>query len=205
MSGFVIRHSLHLVTVLGIGVAIYVGTNWVEMPVVQRIVGLSFVALIAHVWEEFRFPGGFAEMVTARLNFALADPQVAKLIVVAYILYLAFVPLFFPGVIWLSMAAMLLGVLEPVFHVAAIKLFHQKNFYSPGLITAAGLLLPVGAYGIVYIVQHHLMKPWEYALSLLYMVIGLAIAQGTVVRMSGLAYIDFLKRMRSTLFETNQR
>jgi hypothetical protein len=43
------------------------------------------------------------------------------------------------------------------------------------------------------------MRPWEWAWSVLYMVIGFAIAQRTVVRMSGLKYSEFLKRVRSTL------
>jgi hypothetical protein len=45
------------------------------MPVLQRTGGVFFMAIILHVWEEFRFPGGFAEMVTRRLNFALADME----------------------------------------------------------------------------------------------------------------------------------
>ena len=44
------------------------------------------------------------------------------------------------------------------------------------------------------------MRPWEWAYSVLYMVVGFAIAQGTVVRMSGLKYTEFLKRVRSVLF-----
>jgi hypothetical protein len=166
----------------------------------QRTVGLFFVALVLHVWEEMRYPGGFPEMVMSRLNFAIPNRHAAEAIVAGYVLYLVFVPLFFPHVIWLAMASMVLGVLEAVAHTAEIKLFRLKHYYSPGLATAIVLLLPISIFGITYAVRHDLMQPWEWVYSLLYMVVGFAIAQGTVVRMSGLKYIEFLKRVRSTLF-----
>lgn len=200
MKQFVLRNNLYLLTALGIGVAFYVVINWSVMPVLQRSVGLFFVGIILHVWEEFRFPGGFAEMVTSRLNFAIADMNSAKLIVVTYVLYLSFVPLFFPHIAWLAMPAMVLGVLEVIAHLAMIKMFRLKRFYSPGLVTAVAVLLPISIYGISVAVQNHLVQPWEWVWALLYMAIGFAIAQGTVVRMSGLKYFEFLKRVRSTLF-----
>ncbi|EEF59740.1 HXXEE domain-containing protein [Pedosphaera parvula] len=200
MKQFILRNNLYLLTALAIGVAIYVAVNWAAIPFLQRMVGLFFVAIMLHVWEESRFPGGFAEMITARLNFAITDPRVAELILAGAILYLGFVPLFFPHVAWLAMAAMLLGVLEPIAHLAAIKMFQRKHFYSPGLLTAVVLLLPISIYGIAFAVRNDLMRPWDWIWSLLYMATGLAIAQGTVVRMSGLRYTEFLKRVRSTLF-----
>jgi hypothetical protein len=200
MRQFVIRNSLYLLTALGICVAIYVAMNWSAMPVLQRTGGLFFVAIIMHVWEEFRFPGGFAEMITSRLNFVLADMNSAKSIVVAYVLYLAFAPLFFPNIAWLAMPAMLLGILEAIAHLAMIKMFRLKRFYSPGLATAAVVLLPISIYGLSFAVQNHLIRPSEWVWSFLYMAVGFVIAQATVVRMSGLKYFEFLKRVRSTLF-----
>jgi uncharacterized membrane protein len=73
MKRFVLQNALYLLTALGIGVGLYVLANWSAMPVLQRMVGLFFIGVTLHVWEEFRFPGGFAELITARLNFALAD------------------------------------------------------------------------------------------------------------------------------------
>ena len=200
MKQFVLRNNLNLLAALGIGVAIYLSVSWAVMPVLQRSVGLFFVALVLHVWEEMRYPGGFAEMVTRRLNFALPNRYAAESIVAGYVLYLVFVPLFFPHVPWLAMASMLLGVLEAIAHLAEIKIFRRKYFYSPGLVTAVLLLLPIATYGISYAVRQDLMRPLDWVWSLLYMAIGFAIAQGTVVRMSGLEYLDFLKRVRSVLF-----
>ena len=81
MKQFVLRNSPNLLAALGIGVAIYLSVSWAVMPVLQRSVGLFFVALVLHVWEEMRYPGGFAEMVTRRLNFALPNRYAAESIV----------------------------------------------------------------------------------------------------------------------------
>lgn len=200
MIKFILRNNLNLMVLLGAGVVVYLAVFWPGMPVMQRTVSLFFVALVLHVWEEMRYPGGFAEMMMSRLNFAIPNMDAAHAIVSGYVLYLVFVPLFFPHVIWLAMASMVLGVLEAVAHMALIKLFRLKRFYSPGMATAIVLLLPIAIFGITYSVRHDLIRPWEWAYSVLYMAFGLGIAQGTVVRMSGLKYTDFLKRVRSSLF-----
>jgi Protein of unknown function with HXXEE motif len=200
MMQFILRNTLNLMALLGAGVVVYLAIFWHDMPVMQRTVGLIFLALVCHVWEEMRYPGGFAELMMSRLNFAIPNMDVAHAIVAAYVLYLVFVPLFFPHLVWLAMASMVLGVLEAVAHVAMIKILRLKLPYSPGLATAIVLLLPISLFGITYVVRNDLMQPWEWAYSLLYMIVGLAIAQGTVVRMSGLKYGEFLKRVRSTLF-----
>jgi len=197
---FILRNNLNLMALLGAGVAVYLAFFWPDMLVMQRTVGLFFVALVLHVWEEMRYPGGFPEMMMSRLNFAIPNRHAAKAIVDGYVLYLVFVPLFFPHVIWLAMASMLLGVLEAVAHTAEIKLFRLKHPYSPGLATAIVLLLPIGIFGITYAVRHDVMRPKQWAYSLLCMAAGFAIAQGTVVRMSGLKYTEFLKKVHSVLF-----
>jgi uncharacterized protein with HXXEE motif len=195
---FILRNNLNLMALLGACVAVYLAIFWRDMPVMQRTVGLFFIALVLHVWEEMRYPGGFPEMMMSRLNFVIPNRHAAEAIVAGYVLYLVFVPLFFPTVIWLTMASMLLGVFEAVAHTAEIKLFRLKHYYSPGLVTAVFLLLPIWIFGVTYAVRHDLMQPWEWLYSLLYMVVGFAIAQGTVVRMSGMKYSDFLKRVKST-------
>ena len=90
--------------------------NWSAMPVLQRLVALFFIALVAHLWEEGRFPGGFTDLITSKLNFTASNPHFGEMITAAYVLAFAFVPLFFPKVAFLSMAPMMLGILEAVAH-----------------------------------------------------------------------------------------
>jgi len=92
---FILRNNLNLMALLGAGVAVYLAFFWPDMLVMQRTVGLFFVALVLHVWEEMRYPGGFPETMS-RLNFAIPNRHAAKAIVDGYVLYLVFVRCSFP-------------------------------------------------------------------------------------------------------------
>jgi hypothetical protein len=100
-------------------------------------------------------------------------------------LVIAFVPLFFPHVPFLAMATMMLGILEAVMHVAMIKMFRLKHFYSPGLATAIFVLLPISIYTFAYVIRHHLMQSVSWLFAFLYMLFGLVLAQQIVIRASG--------------------
>src|SRR5262249_27112116 len=129
----------------GFIVGAYVALNWATMPILQRMVGLFFVGLM-HLWEEGRFPGGFVELITKHLHFTASSRHFGEIVTAACVLVIAFVPLFFPHVPFLAMATMMLGILEAVMHVAMIKMFRLKHFYSPGLATAIFVLLPISIY-----------------------------------------------------------
>ena len=204
MKAFFVKNSLYLLTALGVGVAIYLAVNWSGMPVLQRMVGLLFIALMLHEWEEFKFPGGFAEMMTSNLNFSLVDLDIAKLLVAGVILAISFVPLFFPQVVWLAMAPMLLGALENVGHFGMGRVFKREQFYTPGMVTAV-LMLPISIYSIVYVVQNNLMAPLSWLLSLLYMVICFVAAQATVITLNGMNYFDFLKTTRAAILAKHRK
>ena len=197
---FLLRNILNLLLAMGIGVAIYIAANWSAMPVMQRILGLYFIGFVLHVWEEFRYPGGFPEMVMGRLNFTLPNPHAAEAVLTGFVLYLVFIPFLFPNVIWMAMASMVLGVMQAIGHTAEIWIFRLKHYYSPGLVTAVTMFLPISIVGITYAVRHDLMQPWQWLYSVLYLLSGFALTQGTIVRMSGLTYSEFLKRGRTELF-----
>lgn len=94
---------------------------------------------------------------------------------------------------------MLLGVLEVIAHLAAIKMF-GKRYYSPGLLTAVVVLLPLSLFTLHYIVVHHIASRLDWILAFLYMIVGLLIAQRIVINASGMKYLDFLKNVREKLF-----
>jgi hypothetical protein len=160
---------------------------------------LFFIALALHLWEEGRFPGGFTDLITSKLNFTASNPHFGEMITAAYVLAIAFVPLFFPKVAFLAMAPMMLGILEAVALVGAIWIFRLERFCSPGMLTAVFLLMPVSIYGIAYAVQQHLMSPLSWLLSFLYMLGGLMLAQQIVVRAGGMQYSQFLSNVRATI------
>ncbi len=114
MKNFIINNNLYLITALGIIVAIITIVNWSAMPVLQRMVSLFFLAIVLHLWEEGKFPGGFTEMITETLKFTASNRHFGEIITASYVLLITLVPLLFPNVAWLSMAPMMLGFLEVV-------------------------------------------------------------------------------------------
>jgi len=199
MKNFLAKNNLYLMTTLGIGILIYTVINWSAMPVLQRMVSLFFCALVLHLWEEGKFPGGFADLMTSKLNLPQGDTHFGELITSIYVLVIAFLPLFFPNIVWLALAPIMLGFLEAVMHVAAIKMFNLPRFYSPGMVTALLALLPISTYFVVYVVQNGLAQPLHWLHAILYMLVGLALAQQIVVRMLGMKYSEFMKNVRANI------
>lgn len=203
MANFFFKNTLYLLTALALGVLVYLIRYWDSMPTLQRLTAAFFVCIVCHLWEEGRLPGGFTQMVTSKLNFTQKNPHFGEAVTGFYVLLLTFVPIFFPTIAFLAMGAMMIGTIEAVAHTAAIKIFHLKGPYSPGMVTAVFVLLPVSSFGITYAVQNHLMTPVTWCFSAFYMIAGLMLAQQIVVRASGMRYRDFLANV-ATAFSSNR-
>jgi len=67
------------------------------------------------------------------------------------------------------------------------------------MITAIIILLPISIYTIVYVVNHNILRSWEWLFSLFYLLFGLMLAQQIVVRTSGMKYSEFLKNVKHAL------
>ncbi|WP_426528843.1 HXXEE domain-containing protein [Bradyrhizobium sp. McL0615] len=195
----IVKHNLYVMAALGVAVAIFLALNWASMPVLQRLGCLFFIGLVMHLWEEGRFPGGFVEMITEHLHFTASSREFGEIVTAAYVLILAFVPLFFPRVPFLTMSAMMLGIMEAIMHTAMIRMFRLR-YYSPGLVTAVLVLFPISLYAFVYVIRENLLSPVSWLFAFLYMLFGLAIAQQIVIRGSGMKYMDFLRTVRTALF-----
>ncbi|MBN9007124.1 MAG: HXXEE domain-containing protein [Rhizobiales bacterium] len=199
MSDFIISHTLEILTGLALLVGIFIAVRWPTMPVLQRLAALFFIGIVAHLWEEQRFPGGFTQLMTDKVGFTATNPHFGELVLAAIVLILTFVPLFFPRIPFLAMASLLLGVLEAFAHTAAIWVFKLDKPYSPGLVTALFVLLPLSVYGIYYALRHRLMNGRTWTLSFLYMLGSLVLAQQAVVRASGMPYSEFLRNIKSNI------
>lgn len=108
-------------------------------------------------------------------------------------------PLLLPRRAFLAMVPMVLGVFELVAHAAGIWMFDRSIPYTPGLATAACLLFPVGAYAIWYAIRNKLMRPIDWLFVFLYMLLCVGAAQQSVVRSSGMSYLEFLINVRKSL------
>lgn len=200
MKKFFIKHSLALITSLGLGILVYTILNWDTMPVTQRMVGLIFFAITLHEWEELKIPGGFTEMVMENIKLPAIDMGVPKIILVFFTLYLGFVPMLFPQITWMSAAPLILGIIEVFAHLLATRMNKKKKFYSPGMITALVIMLPVTAYGFYFLISNNLMSPLYWMYAFLYLIVPLVIIQRFIVHMSGMKYTDFIKNAAGSLF-----
>lgn len=56
-----------------------------------------------HLWEEGRFPGGGGtEMIASQLNFKGDDLHFGQIITSCYVIFIVFIPFFFPEVLFLA-------------------------------------------------------------------------------------------------------
>lgn len=200
MASFLTRNSLYLVRPWLCSLPCTRVVRWASLPVLQCMLGLFFVGIVAHVWEENCFPGGFAEMIASKLKFSAKSKRFGEAITMVAVVSVAVGPLFFACVMFLVLAPMLLGVMEAVGHTAMIRLFDLKRPYSPGLVTAVFILLPISAYSLSYAVGHHLVSPLDWVGAFLYMAASVLLAQWIVVTASGVKYSQFLRNARAALF-----
>ncbi len=190
---------LNIVSVAGLAAILYVLVNWSRLPILQRMVGLQSFFIVLHITEELRVPGGFVEMIEAKLDFTLTNPHLGEFVLSIVVLTM-FVPAFlFPRRTFLVMVPMVLGVFELVMHTAGIWMFDRDIPYTPGLATAACLLAPVGVYSIRYAVKNRLMRRIDWLFVFLYMLFSVGVAQQIVVRSTGMSYAEFLRNIGKAL------
>ncbi|MFJ4017322.1 HXXEE domain-containing protein [Microbacterium sp. NPDC090014] len=189
---FLARYNLYIFTAIGLAIGIYTLIAWPSMPVLQRATGLMSLAVVLHLWEEGRFPGGFTDLIANKLNFTAKSRHFGEIVTGILVIVVLFIPFFFPQIVFMQVAALYLGFLEAFAHVAAIGIFRLKKPYSPGMLTAVVLMLPIAITGIVIGSQQGLIDGLDYLWAGLYLILALAIAQFTVVRSSGMPYSEFL-------------
>lgn len=151
----------------------------------QLLLGGSFVTLLLHQVEEYRWPGYFPGMLNAAVyRSPLPDryplnPQTAFLINVplGWTAY-ALAALFGSQFPWLGLATVLVSLGNVGAHAVFFNL-RGRTWYNPGLATALLLFLPVAlGYGYL-LVSHHLAGPRDWLLGLL---LGLALNYGCIIK-----------------------
>lgn len=199
MSGFIDKHGIWLSTIVAIGVAMFLALNWETAPMTQKLVGIYFIAISLHEWEEMRFPGGFVDLVTSNMGLELKNPGMAKAALFVAEMVVAFIPLFFPQVIWLCMAPLVLGYVEALAHLLAIRMNSHHRFYSPGMVTAIFVMLPVSIYGTWYLAMDGMIEPIYWLYAALYLFAFVLGGQAMIVKSNGMKYSDFVRAARKNL------
>lgn len=177
---FLRRHWYDIGGVVAIVAAACLVIFWNRLEVLARIQLMSFIAILVHQYEEYGFPGGepaVTNMVMQPSDLPDRYPlnQNSAMIgnvLVAYTVYL--LPVFFPHVIWLGLAPILMGMGQFIVH-GVITNYKLKSFYNPGLGAVVFLHIPIGIYYIYYIVSNGLATGADWLVGVVYLVVLMAV------------------------------
>ncbi len=156
---------------------VYLIFAWNELAFLQKLLLLNFIVVLIHQFEEYSWPGGFpaiANMVLMksakpdRYPLNQNSSMVANLIF-AYGFYM--VPVFFPNVIWLGLAPVLLGLTVQFFGHVIYANMKLRTFYSPGTASTVFGWLPIGVTYIYYIVANNMVNLWGWLLAVAWMAV----------------------------------
>jgi hypothetical protein len=183
---FVRRHWHDVGAFSAVIAGIYLIFAWNEIVVLQKLLLLNFIVVLLHQFEEYSWPGGFPAVANIVL-FGSAHPDRYPLnqnssmvanVIFAYAFYL--VPVFFPNVIWLGLAPVLVGAtMQFIGHVIYVN-WKLRSIYSPGVATTVFGHVPIAAIYIYYISAHHLANGWDWLLGIAYMIVFISLNFGVV-------------------------
>ncbi len=134
---FIVRNSLYVTTVIAACVAVYMVVFWESMPVTQGIIGLYYILIAAHEWEELKYPGGFVELAISLTDMPMRDMRIPKFALLCITVYMLLIPFCFPQFHWLVIGALVLGIIEPLAHIVAGRANPKTRIYSPGMVTCS--------------------------------------------------------------------
>lgn len=174
--------------------------QWHDLDVVEKLLMMSFMTILFHQFEEYRFPGG----EPAIMNITLQDSDIpdryplnqfsAMLtnVIVTYTVYL--IPIFLPDVIWLGLMPMLFGFMQFIVHGIATNI-KMRTFYNPGLVAVVFLHFPIGIYYIYYVTTQGLITGMDWVVAVFYMILVACIV------VNGLTYKVLPNRNTKWIFD----
>ncbi|CAI8764405.1 HXXEE domain-containing protein [Brevibacillus sp. IT-7CA2] len=178
--GFLRKYWSDLGLLVAVGVGLYVMLQWGTILAIERLLWLSFIAILVHQYEEYRWPGYFAGLFNGLIfksshpeRYPL-NPQSAMIInlVIAYVFYL--VPLLFPTVIWLGLAPILMGFFQFIWHGVFANL-KAKTLYNPGLFAVIFFHIPIGVWYILHIISTGMVTTSDWIIGTGYFIVAVYI------------------------------
>ncbi|KAJ4354598.1 uncharacterized protein N0V89_006335 [Didymosphaeria variabile] len=177
MIDFLRHHWYDLGAVSAAVTVYYFHVNRKNLNTIQRWLIASFLTVLVHQFEEYRFPGGFPAAMNIGVQ-ASPRPTTYPLnahsamitnTVATYGLYLP--PIFFPNLVWLGIGPVILGFGQVIIHGININ-SKMRTFYNPGLASTLLMHVPVGIAYIQHVRAAGKLTPMQLGLGLAY---GMAI------------------------------
>lgn len=180
---FFCRHWYNIGLAVAVVAAVSLAFFWKDMSVLLRLNTISFIAILVHQFEEYGFPGG-EPMIMNRLLQGSDIPDRYPLnqfsamftnVFFAYVIYL--LPVIFPNVIAISIAPMLMGMMQFMVHGVMTNI-KMKSIYNPGLGAVVFLHIPVGVYYLRYITANGLAGSKDFVIGIIYTVVAMGFILG---------------------------
>jgi len=140
---------------------------------IQVILIFSFMAMLAHQFEEYAYPGGFPAIANIATFGEKNVPERYPLnanqclisnVFLTYPFYIA--AIFLPNIIWLGLAQVGLGLFQLLAHGIVVPV-RLRSLYNPGLATVVFLFCPIGIYYIWYVTTNHLASTGDVVLGVI--------------------------------------
>ena len=172
------RNWYYLGGILFVVLSFFMGFLGSNFSRIQVILIFSFMAMLVHQFEEYALPGGFPSITNIATFGEKKAPDRYPLnanqcwisnVFLTYPFYV--IPVFFPNLIWLGLAQVMLGLIQIPAHGIAVNM-RLKSLYNPGLGAAVFLQLPLGIYYIWYVAANHLASTGTYLIGFIGAIIG---------------------------------
>ncbi len=197
MKNFIKNYALEIYTLISLALLL-AGGLMDNLSVIQKFVLVYTLLFILHEWEEARYPGGFADLISKMIRAHIPEIEKRGSRIYAGILLLLFtyVPFFLDDCVIFVLATASLGIFEGIVHALGIRLFRCKRPYTPGMVTAE-LELIVSIALIVYLNNHNLASGVDYAIGAVIMIASYIMLQKCMTLIAGVKYSEIPKRVKA--------
>lgn len=193
------KYNLEILTLIMFGMVSCCAIFYNQLGLIQRMmIGYMFLFTL-HEWEEIRFPGGFAKLMSKFFGLKVTQDKenTAHIPVVVLLIVITFVPFFTQSPL-LTLVPVYLGLFETFIHIVGIKIHKMKKPYTPGLVSAL-LLCVLSINSIVIFSKNQLIQGSGYAWGILLMFVCFALMQRTVIAIFGLGYKDLIANIKKKI------
>lgn len=166
--GFLKKHWQDAGLVLALAASGLFALFHTSLSPLQILLWISFITLLLHEFEEYRWPGGFPQFLNGAI-FGSDQPDRYPLntrsalvvnVLMGWPVYAA-AAILAEKAVWLGMAAIVVSMGNILAHAVVFNI-KARRFYNPGLATALLLFLPVSIAFFRQIVGEGLASPADY-------------------------------------------
>ena len=199
MKRFIRKYNLELLTAL-MAAVIAVTIFQPNASLIRNILAVYMLLFTLHEWEETRFPGGFANLMTKFFGISTDRERLewAHIPVSILLVVILLIPYIFDSLAMLTLIPAFLGIFEGCIHIVGIKLHKMTKPYTPGMVTAI-CLLTESAWVFWTFASKNLASGTDFIIGAVCMVFAFACMQRTVIAIYGLHYSDLIKLAKKKL------